>query len=55
MLKHSLSSVKTFSGLLALFDSANSDLGRESFVVTAKGQEVKTAFKLGGRRRANPV
>lgn len=46
MLQNALLGVRSFAGLLALFDSATSDLGRESFVVTAKGQEVKTAFKL---------
>jgi hypothetical protein len=45
MILASIQRAKSFSELLALFDGA-SQKGRDSFVVTAKGDEVQTAFKL---------
>lgn len=46
MILNKIGRSKTFEQLLALLDSALLGLGRSSFVVTTKGNEVKTAFKL---------
>lgn len=45
MIPTAIARAKSFSELLAVFDIA-SNHGRASFVVTAKGDEVKTSFKL---------
>lgn len=45
MILTAIKRASSFKQLLALFDGA-SDQGRASFVVTAKGDEVETAFKL---------
>lgn len=45
MIVSAVERAKSFSELLAVFDIA-SNQGRASFVVTAKGDEVQTAFKL---------